>query len=133
MSSNIEKQFESALHAFRSEHGVLPERIFFYRDGVSKFLLFSNELPHKLITFFLGDGQIEYVHKTEVNALNSKLEAMYRGSDKTPKMTFIVVNKRINTRIFAKNGASVENPVSGTVVDSKSKQIFIRELFLINF
>lgn len=81
------------------------------------------------LSIFLGEGQIEYVHSTEVVRLNAKLEQMYRGSDKTPKMTFIVVNKRINTRIFSKVGASVENPVSGTIVDSKLRKIFVKSLF----
>lgn len=130
MSTNIEKQFEGALHAFQSEHGTLPEKIFFYRDGVSKFVVCSTVDNFLIVSLnILGDGQIEYVHSTEVVRLNAKLEQMYRGSDKTPKMTFIVVNKRINTRIFSKNGASVDNPVSGTIVDSESSKIFFDNFF----
>lgn len=59
------------------------------------------------------------MHSSEVQRLNKKLDQVYRVAAITPKMTFIIVNKRINTRIFVKNGALMGNPVSGTIVDSK--------------
>lgn len=34
-----------------------------------------------------------------------------------PKFAFIIVTKRINTRIISKESNRFENPVSGTVVD----------------
>lgn len=34
-----------------------------------------------------------------------------------PSLTYIVVQKRINTRIFMKAGGGLENPNPGTVVD----------------
>ena len=101
MSDNIEMQVEKAMIAYRDEHGSLPERIFFYRDGV-------------------GEGDIEYVHSQEVSRINKKLDEMYGEVDDnlTPKMTFIIVNKRLNTRFFLEDGRSPKNPVSGTIVDN---------------
>lgn len=101
MSSNISVHMDQALKAFFNRHGTLPERIFFYRDGV-------------------GEGQIEYIHQQEVNRLQAKLTEIYSkaGDGKVPKFSFIIVNKRINTRIFADQGNRFNNPNSGTVVDS---------------
>ena len=101
MSNNIEMNLAKALKAFMNNHDRLPERIFFYRDGV-------------------GDGDIEYVHSKEVKVLENKLMEIYNkvGGGVIPKLTFIIVNKRINTRIFAVQGKRYANPVSGTIVDT---------------
>ncbi|KAL7044980.1 hypothetical protein ACKWTF_002125 [Chironomus riparius] len=96
-SNNIGVHMQKALMAWREENGSFPERILFYRDGV-------------------GDGQIQYVHEIEVRKIKDVLRGCY--GDKFPKFAFVVVSKRINTRIFNKTGGRrYENPVSGTVVD----------------
>lgn len=99
-SANVSNHMNNALKAYMQIHNTLPEKIFFYRDGV-------------------GDGQIEYVHKQEVGSLEKTLEEYYeKHQQAAPKLTFIVVTKRINTRIFLKKGSSMTNPASGTVVDN---------------
>lgn len=100
ISNNIASHMVQALREFKEQHGALPDRIFFYRDGV-------------------GEGDIERVHKMEVKALLEKLDGVYSkfGTAK-PKLTFIIVNKRINTRIFLKQGTKFANPNAGTVVDN---------------
>lgn len=101
-SQNIALHMIKALQVYRAEHQSLPEKIFFYRDGVS-------------------DGQIEYVYSQEVQILEAKLNEIYveNGDGKKPKFAFIIVNKRLNTKIFLKKGSEVLNPVSGTVVDTE--------------
>jgi aubergine len=101
MAGNIEQQMVLALKMFKDTHGALPERILFYRDGV-------------------GEGQLEYVHNQELNKINDKLSSLYEkfGDGRTPKFTFIIVNKRLNTRIFLNRGGRCSNPNSGTVVDN---------------
>lgn len=61
-------------------NGCNPERIFIYRDGV-------------------GDGQLDTVANYEVKQL---LDA-FSSIDETykPRLTVIVVQKRINTRLLA--------------------------------
>lgn len=101
MSTNIELHMVQALKSYYTLHGKLPDRIFFYRDGV-------------------GDGQIEYIHAQEVKRLDAKISEIYlkSGGGMKPKFSFIIVNKRLNTRIFLNEGNRVSNPVSGTVVDT---------------
>lgn len=57
----------------------LPEKIVVYRDGV-------------------GDGQLSMVSDYEVQQIESCFAKF--GADYFPKTTVIVVQKRINTRIF---------------------------------
>jgi aubergine len=67
--------------------GTLPSRIIIYRDGV-------------------GDGQIEYVNNIEVKDVVNKINRIYRydqerdSVEDRPRISFVIVNKRINTRFF---------------------------------
>lgn len=85
-----------ALKQFRDTHGALPTRIAFYRSGV-------------------GDGQVRQVVEHEVKHLIEKLNEVYEGDTpgSKPRLAFIIVNTRINTRFFA----GQNNPVPGTVID----------------
>lgn len=92
------------LISFRRATGRKPERIIFYRDGVS-------------------EGQFYQVLLYELDAIRkacASLESNYQ-----PPVTFVVVQKRHHTRLFANNHhdkRSVDrsgNILPGTVVDSK--------------
>jgi len=83
-----------ALRKYSSANGCLPERVIMYRDGV-------------------GDGQINYVVEHEVAAITNCFKEA--GMDNV-KFTYIIVSKRIQTRLFRMNGKP-SNPPSGTVVD----------------
>ena len=85
--------FSEALQKYRDFNGgALPQRIVIYRDGV-------------------GEGDINTVCTLEVGNLNSHLKWMY--GEQPVKMAFIIVTKRINTRLFLNGG----NPPPGTVAD----------------
>lgn len=63
-------------------NNVNPQRIIIYRDGV-------------------GDGDLDYVAKYEVKQLIatfSRIDPYYK-----PELSVIVVQKRINTRLFIDN------------------------------
>lgn len=113
-SNNITIHMQKALMSYREEYGTLPEKILFYRDGV-------------------GDGDIEYVNKIEVANLNKLFKEVYSAEGLTPKFCFIIVNKRINVRIFKSvHGNRVENPPSGTVVDNTITQPERYDFYLIS-
>uniref|UniRef100_T1IRX2 Uncharacterized protein n=1 Tax=Strigamia maritima TaxID=126957 RepID=T1IRX2_STRMM len=98
MSDAFVAQITAALKNYKNLNKKLPSPIFFYRDGV-------------------GDGQLPQVREWEINQINRAIEAL---GDPTyqPKMSFIVVNKRINTRFFQSGTEGWENPLSGTVIDT---------------
>ncbi|KAL7051545.1 hypothetical protein ACKWTF_004499 [Chironomus riparius] len=83
---------------YKNTYQALPERVIIYRDGV-------------------GEGQIQYVVGQELNDVNSKLDMIYSKCGSKPQVAFIIINKRINTRIFSKQRDSYDNPLPGTVVD----------------
>jgi len=73
------------------EHGVKPDHVIVYRDGVS-------------------DSQLEAVRTSEVNQAKNAL--------RDAKLVYTVVQKRIHTRFLVeKQGGEVGNPWPGTVVD----------------
>ncbi|GAB0096383.1 PIWI [Sergentomyia squamirostris] len=97
MSNFLLLNMIKALKQFVEIHREPPGRILFYRDGV-------------------GDGDLGHVMEYEVKKLVQDLKKSY--GDKAPKLTFIIVSKRINTRLFRKvNGTRIDNAPPGTVVD----------------
>lgn len=92
------------LMSFRRATGQKPERIIFYRDGVS-------------------EGQFYQVLLYELDAIRKACASL--EPDYQPPVTFVVVQKRHHTRLFANNhrdASSVDrsgNILPGTVVDSK--------------
>lgn len=82
--------------------------------AVKRYQELNNELPKDIVIYRdgVGDGQLHFVIDHEVKEIEKKLkESFYK--DVPLRMAFIIVTKRIKTRIFYGN----ENPKPGTVVD----------------
>jgi eukaryotic translation initiation factor 2C len=98
--TNLKEMTVDLLKRYYRETRLKPERIVFYRDGVS-------------------EGQFHMVLNHEVTAIReacAMLEKEYQ-----PPITFIIVQKRHNTRLFPSNprdGDRSGNVKAGTVVDS---------------
>ncbi|KAL1139698.1 hypothetical protein AAG570_006676 [Ranatra chinensis] len=91
LSNDISINITKALMKYRKFNNTLPSRIFIYRDGV-------------------GEGQIPFVFEREVEMIKDKLTEIYQV---LPRMAFVVVTKRLNTRLFLNDN----NPPPGTIVD----------------
>nr|CAH7761897.1 unnamed protein product [Callosobruchus chinensis] len=94
LSDNFSSFLVLACHKFKELNGKHPERILIYRDGV-------------------GEGQLPYVFDQEIEMIKNKLVTSVYKKPEDLRMAFVVVSKRINTRIFGDRG----NPPPGTVVD----------------
>ncbi|CAF3642720.1 unnamed protein product [Rotaria sp. Silwood1] len=81
----------------RSCGNTLPNRIVFYRDGVD-------------------DGQFQKVLDNEVKKIKDACRVVY-GQNPLPRLTFIIVKKRHNTRFFTYDGQRTDNVEAGTVID----------------
>lgn len=80
------------------DENQLPSYIFLYRGGVS-------------------EGELAYVRDIELAQLNTAIAKRYNGTP--PKLAYIVVSKRVNTRFWQRtNGNNVSNPDPGTVIDN---------------
>ncbi|KAL6647561.1 hypothetical protein ACP70R_014998 [Stipagrostis hirtigluma subsp. patula] len=92
------------LRSFRRRTNRRPERIIFYRDGVS-------------------EGQFSHVLLHEMDAIRKACASLEEGY--LPPVTFVVVQKRHHTRLFPEVHGSREltdksgNILPGTVVDTK--------------
>ncbi|KAG8452990.1 hypothetical protein GDO86_004701 [Hymenochirus boettgeri] len=87
---------QGALHAWYSNNKSLPSRIIIYRDGV-------------------GDGQLQALVNYEIPQIFDCIKSV--GKDYSPKLSVVVVKKRINARFFARFGGRTQNPPPGTIVD----------------
>lgn len=94
-SNNLTVAVASAIRRYKVEHKDLPNRIILYRDGI-------------------GEGALTQLMEVEVKTLVEQLRASYEKEQKDFKFAYIVVSKKINSRLFASNG---RNPPPGTVVD----------------
>ncbi|XP_063698555.1 protein argonaute-3 [Culicoides brevitarsis] len=99
-----------ALKEFQKHNHEYPERIIIFRDGV-------------------GDGQIQTLKNYEILQLKTALKAEKPGYD--PQFTFIVVQKRINTRMMAIKGNELINPQPGTIVDHSVTRKHLFDFYLV--
>ncbi|XP_070038160.1 protein argonaute 5-like isoform X1 [Nicotiana tomentosiformis] len=89
------------LLAFKESTGICPQRIIFYRDGV-------------------GESQFSEVLEKEVAAIRMACKSL--GETYKPRLTFVVVQKRHQTRLFPADDKLIPksgNILPGTVVDTK--------------
>lgn len=86
------------------------------RKALLEYIKLANALPQRIVIFRdgVGDGQIRYIQEYEVDLLKKMLGTIYGSRNEEYKMLFMIVSKRINTRLFLEN----RNPEPGTVVDS---------------
>nr|XP_022317079.1 piwi-like protein 1 [Crassostrea virginica] len=85
----------SSIRKFHEVNHVFPEKIVVFRDGV-------------------GDGDLRYIDH-EVQQLEQCFGNF--GGEYNPKLCVVIVQKRINARIFLKGDRNFENPPPGTIVD----------------
>lgn len=94
LSNEFSMSVVKAIIAYREKYNALPRKVIIYRGGV-------------------GDGDIRYVKDMEVKNLEHKLKSMYEKAEQQLELAFMIVTKKINTRIFEGD----RNPVCGTVAD----------------
>ncbi|XP_049298718.1 protein argonaute-2 isoform X9 [Anopheles funestus] len=102
MIRDLENIVHRQLQLYEQYNKVLPERIMYYRDGVS-------------------DGQFSEILTIELQALHAAIARVKPGYK--PAVTFIVVQKRHHTRFFPHGNCPSDgkncNVPPGTVVDSE--------------
>eukprot|EP00095_Tigriopus_kingsejongensis_P008061 maker-scaffold1289_size50518-snap-gene-0.8 protein:Tk08061 transcript:maker-scaffold1289_size50518-snap-gene-0.8-mRNA-1 annotation:"argonaute 3 protein" len=101
--NQISKLFDKALKAYRNKNNRFPDKIIVFRDGV-------------------GDSRLEITKTFEIDAMKRSIQAFGANIG----ITFVVVSKRINTRLLLRNRDKLDNPPPGTVLDHTiTKKAFI--------
>ncbi|CAL1531960.1 unnamed protein product [Lymnaea stagnalis] len=95
---NLQPLMTGALKKYHEVNGAMPQKIILYRDGV-------------------GDGQLKTVFHSEQEQIMSALRDA-GGTEYRPGFAFVIVKKRINTRLFSPAGNNLGNPNPGTIVDN---------------
>ncbi|XP_070072440.1 protein argonaute-3 isoform X2 [Drosophila takahashii] len=104
--NGLTASFETALKIYKKRNGYLPENVIIYRDGI-------------------GDGQLKICLKYEIPQFETVC------GDRI-KISFIVVQKRINTRIFLGSDNQFDNPLPGTIVDQHITRLKTYDFFLVS-
>ncbi|KAG5875466.1 Piwi-like protein Ago3, partial [Gonioctena quinquepunctata] len=100
--------FTKYLEYYRNQNGSFPSKVVIIRDGV-------------------GDGQLDHCKRYEIE----QLESVIKQFDLDIKLCFIVVQKRINTRIFSMGRDGCENPPPGTVLDHSVTRRYLSDFFMV--
>jgi aubergine-like protein len=91
----------TALRRFHALNGTIPQRIIVYRDGV-------------------GDGQLDSVLEIEIaqffNGIKNYLKDCH-ADEAEPSISYVVVQKRINTKLSLRQNGEVRNPLPGSYID----------------
>ncbi len=85
---------------------------------LQEWLVRNKMLPGKIVMFRdgVGEGQVAYVLSHEIKQMKLSITDVYdQAGEEHPKMAFIIVTKKINTRAFF-NGK--QNLPVGTVLDT---------------
>lgn len=106
------------LEFFKMKNGVLPEKILYFRDGVS-------------------EGQFDQVMRVERNDMLQACREMEQGYEKKVQMTIVVVQKRHHTRFFPGKtnigkGDRNNNVPAGTIVDTHITRPNENQFFLVS-
>ncbi|EFJ10806.1 hypothetical protein SELMODRAFT_235430 [Selaginella moellendorffii] len=101
MIEHLHDMVVDLMRAFFTHTRLKPERLLFFRDGVS-------------------EGQFSDVLNNEVQAIQRAFLTLQPNGDYCPQITFVVVQKRHHTRFFPADNNVVSNNVRpGTVVDTE--------------
>ena len=101
----------AALKHYREYNGFMPESILLFRDGVS-------------------DGGIQDFKDKEVESFKKAFKTF--GENFNPNFGVVIVSKRINTRMYAIKGKSLDNPMPGTIMDREVTKPYYQDFFLVS-
>lgn len=111
---SLKMLFIASLRKYFEVNHRLPDKVVLFRDGV-------------------GDGQVDFIAKYEVEQLTS---CYANFNDYCPALTVVVVQKRINTRVYAvrreRGNQVLANPPPGSIVDHSVTRKKWYDFFLVS-
>ena len=95
----VAEQVKECANHYNAVNKRPPNYIIMYRDGV-------------------GKGQLNEVREKEVALILKHLKELF-GENKTPKLAYMVLTKRINDRFFSQSKGKVMNPNGALIVEEQ--------------
>ncbi|CAE6447538.1 unnamed protein product [Rhizoctonia solani] len=115
MITDLTDMMIERLNAFKAKNNLLPQRIIFFRDGVS-------------------EGQFMVVRDDELPKVNAAFAKFKErdGKPYKPKLTMLVAGKRHHTRFFPTKNEDADkgNCKPGTVVDRGATAVYDHDFYL---
>lgn len=108
LGDHLKVLFIKALNEYQRFKLDYPSHVVVYRDGV-------------------GDGQLRACQEIEIRQLQEAIKTLNLDT----KLVFIVVQKRINTRLFLKDRDNSLNPPAGSIVDQEVTRRNLFDFFLV--
>lgn len=99
IANNIGECMLEALNAFykATKNRFMPEVIIIFRDGIA-------------------DSQIKAAKDAEVQSIKQMIITNFQGY--SPKLAYVIVNKKTNTKLFSYGPGGYTNPQPGTLISS---------------
>jgi len=123
-----------SLLQYADTNNCWPETLIVFRDGVSDSQMDTvakYEATQFLNTLRAADRNVSDLDSTSSsNSLNTKFLKRL-PADYNPQFAYVVVKKRISTRILLKKGPNYENPPPGTVLDHTVTNFNFKDFFLV--
>ena len=100
VQTQMKDSLKKAIDVFAENNNrQLPTHYIIYRDGV-------------------GDAMRDQVIHRELTQFREAFSEVYNKAGSMPKITLVVVNKRITQRFFVKDGrGNLQNPPNGCIID----------------
>lgn len=126
--------FEKALNRYKGANNCYPDEVVIFRDGVGDGQLETIRI-HEAAQFRSVFGSLSPAPSSRDTSMATGTTTSSSSSKKEykPGFSFIVVQKRINTRIFSavRGTSNYENPPPGTVVDNTITRYNYKDFFLV--
>ena len=109
-----------------------PATVVVFRDGVSDSQM-DTVAAHEGNQFLNSLKNVDKDSSSETTASSSLRKKLLEllPSDYNPRFAYVVVQKRISTRIMVPRGPSFENPPPGTVLDHTVTRFRFKDFFLV--
>lgn len=118
-------------------NNYFPDSVVVFRDGVSDSQM-STVANHEAVqfmnTFKLNDSSSGSVSDVSSSGSSSDLRKKFMKlvpENYNPQFVYIVVQKRISTRILMRGQSGVENPPPGTILDHTVTRHQFKDFFLV--
>merc|ERR1711981_550755 len=126
--------FMESLIKYYETNNCWPSAVVVFRDGVGDSQM-DTVATHEGVQFLNTLTQVEKSDYSFESASSTSIRKRFfnlsQPSNYEPQFSYVVVQKRISTRILVKTGNNYENPPPGTILDHTVTRYEFKDFFLV--